>query len=131
MKSKTNGFSIERLLTILIIGVGCLGLSYAFHAEPTANQNQGKRQEIALNGSFTVDAPIRFTLNYPDFNDKSIEIDFGNGTQRVLKDSSFTFAYRKEGQYILKIKQNNRVLYRRTVYITNSDNRNENLIVMN
>lgn len=131
MKNRGNGFSLERWLLLLIIGIGCLGLSYAFHAGPEQNLPSNSKQALAIKGSFTVDAPIRFTLNHSDFSERSVEIDFGNGIQRVLKDSSFTFAYRQEGEYVLKIKQNNRVLYRRTVYITNSDIDGSNLMVMN
>ncbi|HKK74783.1 MAG TPA: hypothetical protein VJ953_06915 [Saprospiraceae bacterium] len=131
MDQKTNGLSLERILLLLIIGIGCLGLSYAFQAKQEPAGLNEASVPLRVQGSFTVDTPIRFTLNQGAFSTHDLEIDFGNGTQRLLKDSRFTFAYGQAGEYILKIKQNKRVVYHTSIYITENSLKGDDLIVMN
>jgi hypothetical protein len=118
MDQKRSYFSLERILLTIIIGIGCLGLTYAFQNKQNFSEQSNTGALIRMQGSFTVDAPIFFTLSSQHFSVPDIEIDFGNGVQKRLKDQNFTYAYRQPGQYLLKIKQNNRVLYQTSIYIT-------------
>lgn len=130
MSQKKSGFSLERIFLVLIISLGCLGLSSAFQSTQKLSSMEDSKTPLTIRGSFTINAPIRFTLNNRQFPTHNLEIDFGNGVQRTLKDSSFTFAYTQEGQYTLKIKQGDRVLYRTSIYITAKALSGKNLLVL-
>lgn len=131
MDQKRISFSLERILLTVIIGIGCLGLTYAFQNKQDFSDRRNTGNPVQMQGSFTVDAPIFFTLNSQHFSGPEVEIDFGNGIQRRLKNQNFTYAYRTPGQYLLKIKQNNRVLYQTSIYITKSKLKEKDFIVMN
>lgn len=130
MDRKTNGFSLERIFLLLIIGIGCLGLASAFQAKQEPSGTDITSAVLSIQGSFTVNAPIRFTLNRKQFSGEHLEIDFGNGTQRELKADRFTFAYQQEGEFILKIKQNNKVVYQTSIFITRGTLKEDDLLVM-
>ncbi|GAB5553899.1 MAG: hypothetical protein Sapg2KO_34900 [Saprospiraceae bacterium] len=137
MEYKTRKLSKEKLLLALIIGFGCYGFSLNFHPN---NQREQSTQllihhyleseiekewkdlgPLKMEGTFLVGDPIRFTLTNKKWRDKDIEIDFGNGIQKHLSEPVFTYAYRDQGQFELKIKQKGRVFFQTRLYITASD----------
>lgn len=135
MEYKTRKLSKEKLLLALIIGFGCYGFSLNFHPNNQHEQStqllinqylasEMERKDLGplkMEGTFLVGDPIRFTLTNKNLRGKDIEIDFGNGIQKQLSEPVFTYAYRGQGQFELKIKQKGRVFFQTRLYITASD----------
>lgn len=131
MERNTSNFSLERILLVLIIGIGCLGLGYAFQLRNQSPETEPQNSPLSIQGTFAVNAPIRFSLNRNQFPEQDLEIDFGNGVSLPLNGYNFTFAYEKAGQYTVKIRQGTQVLYRRTLEIHQEVSGSQHLIVMN
>lgn len=137
MEFETRKLSKEKLLLALIIGIGCYGFSLNFHSQKQHKQAtqmlvkqylQSEMQQewkdlgpLKMEGTFLVGDPIRFTLTSPELGGKDIEIDFGNGIQKRLSEPVFTYAYRDQGQFELKIKQKGQVFFQTRLYITAGD----------
>jgi len=131
MERNTSNFSLERILLVLIIGIGCLGLGYAFQLRNQSPATETQNSPLSIQGTFAVNVPIRFSLNRKQFPEQDLTIDFGNGASHPLNGYNFTYAYEKAGHYTVKIRQGAHVLYRCTLQIHQENTGNQHLIVMN
>jgi hypothetical protein len=134
MEHETSKLSKEKFLLLLVIGIGCYGFGLNFQQDQThsaarvqligqyvQNESLTKWETVGplkMEGSFIAGDPIRFTLTAKEFKGKKIDIDFGNGVSQRLSAPIFTYAYRKQGQFELKIKQKEEVLFQTRLYIT-------------
>lgn len=120
----------DKLLLLMVIGIGFFGISRAYQGDGSkvdiniaSYHTMAKQiltyadQPIDIRGSFIAGDPIRFTFTKTSFENKSVIIDFGNGTRRTLTDSTFTFAYQQKGSYRLSVKNEGKILYTTQIQI--------------
>ena len=138
-RSSNSTLSLERLLLLFIMIFGCYGLSVALgsltkddnYGSSINYQDQLKQEQILeLQGSFQVNAPIQFEVQFQENGMRNSQIDFGNGITKQLQNASFTYAYQREGYYEISIKNNGETIFLKTIQIRGSIASNKDLLVM-
>jgi len=146
--STRKGLKVEQLLLLAVIALGFYGLSIAL-GDKSSNQqfeqyahyasyNQFKSlnnnasassRPVSIHGSYLEGDAMKFTLNVKKLGAGNLSIDFGNGTEYTLADTTFTYAYPSKGYYTLSIKQKNKVVYTKRIKIEKGDYSNYQLVM--
>ena len=126
-KRSTPLLSMEKLLLLFVMIIGCYGLKTAlgplsgngkYQKEKVFQTVLSSQKEILqLNGSFKTNAPIQFTVALTEEQGKKYQIHFGNGISKSIKNGTFTYAYKEAGTYHLEIKNEEQIVHHTTIEI--------------
>lgn len=143
-----KGIRTEQLLLLLVIALGFWGLNkamdkssqsyrYEQYAQYTGysqlknlhNNVYAGDKMLLIRGNYEAGTPMHFVLHLDQERDLDYRIDFGNGFEQRLTNSTFTFTYPRSGTYTLRVKRGGRTVYSKRIKINTAQSPNLQLVM--